>query len=593
MDDVSEATESKGVSMGVRVDRRGLLQSAAAAVALLPLAGCKSSRPKSAASAGSETSGSAASQLATTAPSTTEPSTAGASSAASPSAPAVKIPGPPWEGGTRGGNAVALWGDSTLTYDPPLAYGRADYYGLANVYRGLAFYGPGAEPQLDMAESLDISPDGKTYTFVLKPNLKFHHGRTVTAADFKWTFERSSSKKLASWVQGFLGSVEGHADFVADKAKTISGIVAKDDLTLILTLTKPDVTILGVVGIPPFYVLPREEVERLGEKFSENPVGAGPYKLKSWDSSKRTINFERFADYQYAEHLPYLDTLQYQWGVTDDVSYLKVSRDEADLTLTVPPSALQRIRNDEKQKARLQEWDSFTILWWEFDVSTAPFNDKRVRKAVNHAFNRERTRVFGNNPTGHFLPPKLLGFDEAAFTYDYDPKKARALLAEAGVRDLSFTLPVLDANPGNSRIAQLLQEDLRAVGITVKLEQVKQTPYDLGEQLPKKYRMWNMGWGMGLPDPSELTASLIGSKAPSNYGGYANPSIDETALAALGETDREKRGALYAQIEKTLIDDAAFLFLGIDSTPSFTSSTLKNFSWEPVLWTYWDRMWKA
>ena len=257
-----------------------------------------------------------------------------------------KIPGPPWSGGQKGGSAVSLWGDSSVTFDPPLAYGEADYYGLANFFRGLTFYAPGAEPQLDIAKSMKLSEDGLTYTFTLRDGVKFHNGRVVTAGDFKWTFERSSSKKVGSWVQGFLGSVKGHKEFVDGKAKEITGIVAEDDRTLVLTLSKPDVTILGVVGIPPFYVLPKEEVERLGDKWAQNPIGTGPFKLKSFDSGQSRITMVRNEDYVFAGALPYLDQVEYRWNVAEDVAFLSVSRNEADLAFRLPASAIPRIKRD-------------------------------------------------------------------------------------------------------------------------------------------------------------------------------------------------------------------------------------------------------
>ena len=546
------------------MQRRTFLRGLAAIAAAAPLAACSSS--------------SAAGPAPTNGP---------------PSGPAGAVPGPPWQGGVKGGNGISLWTDSTLNFDPPLAYGQGDYYGLSNFYRGLAFYSADGQPELDMAKSVDVAADGKTYTFVLKPGLKFHNGRTVTAADFKWTFERSSSKKVGSWVQGFLGSVKGHADFVAGKAPTITGIVAKDESTLVLQMDKPDVTILGVVGIPPFYVLPKEEVARLGPKLSTNPIGSGPYKLKTWDDNNRVVTGERFTDYVYAAELPYLDTVEYHWGVTEDVAYLKVSRNDADLALSVPASAIPKIQQDPAQASRFKQWPSFTLTWWQFDVTEAPFNDVRVRQAFNHAFNRDRIKPFGFDSNGHFFPPGLLGYDAAAPVYAYDPDKAKALLAEANATNLAITLPVLEAGqPNNARVAQLLQQDLQAVGVTVTLEQVQQTAYDLGAGLRKKYSMWNIGWGMGLPDPSELVSSLIGTDAPSNYGGYSNKSIDATGLAAIGETDRTKRGALYAEIEKTLLTDAPGLFIGVRLRPSFTSEALQNFVWNSVLWTYWDRYWK-
>ena len=511
--------------------------------------------------------------------------TGGAGSGANPD-----IPGPPWAGGVRGGRGVVLWEDPTITYDPPKAYGQADYYGLQNVYRGLTFYGPEAEPQLDVAESLDLAEDGLTYTFKLREGVKFHNGRAVTAADFKWTFERSTSTKMESWVQGFLGSVEGHKEFVAGTADEITGIVAEDERTLVLKLSQPDVTILGVLGIPPFYVLPKEEVERLGDKFAENPVGCGPYKLKSWDSGQSVLVFERNPDYIWVDDLPYLDEVEYRWNVGADISYLQVSKNEADATYAVPASARPRIKQNPAQAARYKEWSSFTLSYWQLDLSKPPFDDVRVRQAVNHAFDRQKAAIFGYVPDGHFYPAGLLGYDEAAPVFGYDPAKARTLLQEAGATNLSMTLPVFGED---TSLAQLLQQNLKDVGITVELKSVSVNPYEIGMELPNQYRLWPMGWGMGLPDPSELVSSLIGTGAPSNFQKYSNKRIDALGAAAIGEADRDKRAGMYAEIERILLEDAPYLFLGVDSAPTFISEQLQNFYYEPILRTYWDRYWKT
>jgi peptide/nickel transport system substrate-binding protein/oligopeptide transport system substrate-binding protein len=365
-------------------------------------------------------------------------------SSSSPSSSTV-IAGPPWQGGTRGGSAISLWPDSSLTYDPPLAYGQGDYYGLANVYRGLTFYGGGETVELDQAESFELSPDGLRYTFTLRDGVTFHNGRAVTAEDYKWTFERATSKEMESWVQGFLASVEGHKEFVAGKADNISGIIAQDKKTLVLKLTRPDVTIMGVVGIPPFYVLPPRGGRGRGRGLARAPGGHGPYKLKSWDSGQRVITFERFEDYLFAEELPYLDEVQYRYGVTEDLAFLTVARNEADLTLHVPAAAIPQIKGNPEQSERFKEWGSFTLTYWQLDLSQPPFDDIRVRQAVNHAFNRERAESFGYVADGHFYPAGLLGYNESAEVYSYDPDKARDLLAEAGVGDISFTLPVFGA----------------------------------------------------------------------------------------------------------------------------------------------------
>ena len=583
--DIDDALRHASSPMG----RRNFLMGLAGLGAAGLIVGCSDSSaqgPSTEPPVTGGTSGTTANPGTTAATATTAPVTSVAGVAAD------SIPGPDWQGGIRGGTGLSVWQDSTVNFDPLLAYGRADYYNLANFYRGLAFFTLGAEPQLDLAETLDVSADQLTYTFTLREGLTFHHGRAVTAEDFKWTFERACSPEQASWVQGFLSSVDGHAAFVAGEATEITGITAPDDRTVVVQLTAPDVRLLSILGIPPFYVLPREEVERLGDTLSENPVGAGPYRFESFDGAGSAIIGTRFEDYVYRDHLPYLDTVECRWAVSEDLQYLQVSRGEADLSMGVPTSVLGQIRSNADEAERLREEESFTISWWAFDVTQAPFDDPLVRRAVNHAIDHSRAEGLGLKPTGHFFPPGLLGYSDDAPIYQYDPDKARALLEEAGVTDLSFTIGVLDSgSASNGRRAQLMQQDLAAVGIEVTLEQRQETAFDLGETLRGTYPMWNMGWGMGLPDPSELVSSLIGTDAPSNYMGYSNPRVDELGVEAIGEADRVARGAIYAELEAVLLEDAPMVFSGVGVLNSFRSSRLQNYSFDPVLWTYWDRYW--
>ncbi len=504
------------------------------------------------------------------------------------------IPGPPWAGGTMGGRGINVWGDPKVDFDPLLAYGRADYYNLANFFRGLTFLSIGSEPQLDLAESVDISADGLVYTFMLRDGIMFHHGRKAVAEDFRWSIERAVSPEKASWVQGFMTSVAGYDAFVAGEAPGLAGLGAPDDRTFVITLSKPDARLLSILGIPPFYVLPREEVERLGDEFLIHPVGTGPYKWLSYDGANSQMIATRFEDYIYRDYLPYLDEVELRWNVTQDLQYLQVLRGDADLSMGVPTSVVPDILADPALAERFTTQDALDVNWWAFNVTAAPFNDIRVRQAVNLAFDRSRAVVFGINPTGHLFPPSLLGFSDSAPVYAHDPDRARALLAEAGVSDLELRIGVFGATSGATvRIAQLIAQDLEAVGIRSVLEQRQETAFDIGSALGNEYDMWNMGWGMGLPDPSELAASLFGTGGAANFGGYSNPALDAKALDAVGITDRAARAEAYAEIEAELLRDAPFLFMGVAQLNSLRSPRLQNFIFDSALWTYWDRYWVA
>ena len=502
------------------------------------------------------------------------------------------IPGPAWQGGVKGGRGINVWQDTKVDFDPLLAYGRADYYNLSNFFRGLTFMSVGSEPQLDLAQSVDVSADGLTYTFTLRDGIKFHNGRPVVAEDFRWTIERANSPKQASWVQGFMAAVVGHDAFVSGKADTLAGVTAPDDRTLVIALATSDARLLSILGIPPFYVLPREEVERLGDAFSQSPVGTGPYKLLSFDSANSQMVSSRFEDYIYHDHLPYLDEVEIRWNVTEDIQYLQVSRGDADLSMSVPSAVVGKIEGDASYAGRFSAENSLDVQWWPLNVTKAPFDDVRVRQAINHAVNLSRTAVFGINPTGHLYPPSLLGFSDKAPIYAHDPDKARALLAEAGVAGLEMRIGVMtSATADNVRIAQLIAQDLETVGIKVVLEQRQEGALDLGAALRDEYDMWNMSWGMGLPDPSELATNHFGTGGTANLGGYSNPSLDAKSQAALGITDRAARAQSYAEIEAELLADAPFLFLGVRKLYSLRSKRLQNFVYDPAIWTYWDRYW--
>ncbi len=500
------------------------------------------------------------------------------------------IPGPPWEGGQRGGTGRVAWPDDNITLDPPLAYDLGGYYGIANFYRGLFYYGLNTEPQPDLLDSMDISDDGKHYQFKIKRGATFHNGREVSANDFKATWERACSKELASWVQGFLGSVQGHADFVNGNAGEIAGIKVIDNYTIELVLDHPDPTIPGVLGIPPFFVLPVKEMQEAGERFRFT-MGSGPWKLEEFDESRRVYRCSRFPDYIYADHLPYFDELDWEWGVDSQLQAQRVLAGKLEATGAnlLPATALQQQRAGAEEDV-FKLWETLTIVWFDFDTTRPPFDNPLVRKAFNYALNKDRLRRLLINPTGHFYPPALLGYDVNLPVYDYDPEQARALLKDAGADGLKLTLPIWANSTGD--IQQLLQQDLAEIGVTIELQQEAGDVYDYGAKLiGGRYHFWPRGWGMGLPDPSEIVNSLIGTSAPSNFTGYGNPRIDELGKEAQATLDRAKRAELYAEIERLLLDDAPFLFVGVLQWATLKRPELKNFIWEPVLFEHWDRYW--
>ena len=506
------------------------------------------------------------------------------------------VPGFKWKGGSKGGTARVGWHDTSVIYDPPTTFGEGAYYGLPLFYRGLLYLGgslDNPQAQLDIAESMDINSAATRYRFKLKQGVQFHHGREVVASDFKYSLERGATIK-GNWAGGYLASIKGYDALVSGRAKQLSGVKAPDKYTLELELTAPDVTITKALAIPPHFAYPSEEVERHGEDWVHNPVGSGPYRLESYDSVAAKLEASRFDKYLYNE-LPYIDSLDWQWNTSPQLQFLRVQRGDLDgMGSKLPAGAVATLRKSTKYAAQFKEWNSYYLRFFQLNVTRKPFNDVRVRQAVNYAINGSRWRAIQLNPTRHLFPPGLLGYDKNLRTYDYDPERARALLKQAGYdNDLKFVLPILAAgDAGAGQYEQLLQQDLKQIGVNVTLKRVAANSGELGaKKLQSTYALWLTNWGMGLPDPAELYVSLVGSKAPFNLGGYSNAKVDRLGRLGQRQTDLAKRAAIYRQLEKILVNDAGVLFLGVDQTSTFHGPQVQNFLWEPVLWQHWDRYW--
>lgn len=165
------------------------------------------------------------------------------------------VPGPgPVTGGTYGGTVRVGWENEPNSLDPALGYNLSAWDAITQVlYFGglLGFGGQSGSPVANIAQRMpQVSSDGTTLTFVIRPDVKFHNGRAITAEDFKWSWERMLQPSLASWATSYLSSVVGYQDVVKGRTKTLEGVEAPDDRTLRLTLAQPDFTILNALSLP-------------------------------------------------------------------------------------------------------------------------------------------------------------------------------------------------------------------------------------------------------------------------------------------------------------------------------------------------------
>ena len=464
------------------------------------------------------------------------------------------------------------WKDDVSTLDPAIGYDWQNWSMIKSIFGRLLDYEPGTTKlKPDLAESYEISEDGKTYTFKLRPGIKFHNGRTVTVEDVKYSLERMLNPKTKSPGQGFYTSIKGFQEFTDGKAKEVTGIKVVDPSTVTIELTKPEASFLHLVAINFSAVVPKEEVEKYGEDFGKHPVGTGPYKLAKWDLGQQLV-LERNSDY-YIPCVPKLDQITFEVGQEPTVAMLRLERGEVDvLGDSIPPSRFVDFVNNQKNKDLFVRGTQMQTGYVAINTKMKPFDNVKVRQALNMAVNKGRIVQIVNGRAevaNQVLPPIMPGYDPNYKGYEYNPQKAKALLAEAGFPNGFSTQLFANNTDPNPRIAQAIQQDLAAVGIKAELKtQAQSTVIAAGGQEQGAPLIWSggMAWIADFPDPSNFYWPILScaSIAPGtwNWAWYCNESLDKmakTADAMVKPEQAEERVAMYRQLFTKVMEDAAWV----------------------------------
>jgi len=469
----------------------------------------------------------------------------------------------------QGGSMVVTYKDDVSTLDPAIGYDWQNWSMIKALFNGLMDYQAGTynlEP--DLAKSFTISPDGKTYTFKLREDVKFHNGRKLTAEDVKYSIERAINPKTQSPGQGFFWSIKGFDEMVAGSTAELSGMTVIDPYTLKIELSSPDATFLHVMAINFAFAVPKEEVEKYGQDFGKHPVGTGAFKMKEWKLGQHVV-YERNTDY-YKAGLPRLDKIVFEVGQEPTVALLRLQRGEVDILGDgIPPARFLQVKNDPQNAGLIIEGGQLHTGYVSMNVRIKPFDNKKVRQAVNMAINKQRICKIINNravPANQPLPPAMPGYDKNYKGYPFDPAKAKALLAEAGLAD-GFTTELYANNTDpNPRIAQAIQRDLAEIGINAEIKTLAQsTVIAAGGEEDQAPMIWSggMAWIADFPDPSNFYGPILGCggavKGGWNWAWYCNEELDALAAKADAMSDpalKTEREDLWRSIFIKLMDDA-------------------------------------
>jgi len=441
---------------------------------------------------------------------------------------------------TPSGRAVMAWHVTIAPswFDPSTAPPQITPFGmLYAIHDALVRPYPGQKMGPSLAESWEESEDGLTYTFKLRPGLKFHNGDPVTADDVKFSFNRYQGTGAQTF--------KDH----------VSEVEIVDPLIVRFHLKEswPDfMTFYGTTATAAGIVVPKKYLTEVGDDgFKRHPVGAGPYKFVS---SKPGVEVVLEADPGYWRRVPAVKTLVMRSIPDATTRALTLKTGEADIAYALDGTAAEGIKDDPDIKIvatnhASSQWIEFTEQW----EPKSPWHDRRLRLAANYALDRQAISdagCLGFCPPAGVIVPRVMDYALQVAPTPYDPAKAKRLLAEAGYPN-GIDAGEFAAIPGFPTIAEAVMNYLNAAGIGVKLKQMERAAF-YGDWQAKKLRGVFMTGAGNSGNAASRVEAFIQSKGAYAYGGY--PDIDELFRQQATERDHAKREALLDKIQQLTID---------------------------------------
>jgi peptide/nickel transport system substrate-binding protein len=471
-----------------------------------------------------------------------------------------------------GGDIVITYKDDVATLDPAIGYDWQNWSMIKSLFDGLMDYAPGTTDLVPgLAESYTISDDGQTFTFKLRAGVKFHNGREMTAEDVVYSLNRVTNPKTQSPGAGFFGSIKGYDEVADGSASSLSGVSSSGPLSVTIELSRPDATFLHVMALNFASIVPKEAVDAAGEDFGKNPVGTGAYSLGEWTIGQRLV-FTKNPDYWRAG-LPYLDSITFEVGQEPIVALLRLQNGEVDIPGDgIPPAKFREVMDDPAQAARVVEGGQLHTGYITLNTRMPPFDNLKVRQAVNMAINKDRIIQVINGraiPATQPLPPTMPGYTDGYAGYPYDKDAARALLAEAGFADgFDTELYVMNTDP-NPRIAQAIQQDLAEIGVRAAIKSLAQASViAAGGEADQAPMIWSggMAWIADFPDASNFYGPILGCDGAVqggwNWSWYCNETLDAMATEADAVTDPARAGErlqMWSDIYMEIMKDAPWV----------------------------------
>ena len=477
-----------------------------------------------------------------------------------------------------------LYNIDPYTLDPALSSEMTSHSYVMQLFSGLIRLDDDLEPAPDIAERWQVSDDGKTYTFYLRQDAKFHDGREVKAEDFKYSWQRACDPATGSQTAAtYLGDIVGVNEMLSGTATEISGVKVVDDYTLQVTIDAPKSYFLSKLTYPTAFVVDRANVQS-GREWWRHPNGAGPFRLSQWEESSLLV-LEKNELY-HGETAKSDFVVFHLWAGVPMNLYETGEIDVAGVSLAYIDKVTDRSGPFYQE---LQVTPELSFHYIGFNTTKPPFDDVNIRRAFSQAVDKDKlaSLVFRDmmQPAYGILPPGMPGYNEELRGLDFDVDSAKELIASSDYGDVSELPPITVTTMGwggsiSSGLEAIIHEWQQNLGVEVNVRQLEPERF-LYHLMEEKDEMFYMGWVADYPHPQDFLEVLFHSGADNNHGEYSNPEVDELLVKAGVEQDRELSLSLYQQAEQKLVADAACLPLWFGQNYVLVKPYVKGYELNP------------
>jgi peptide/nickel transport system substrate-binding protein len=474
-------------------------------------------------------------------------------------------------------------GDAS-TLIPLLASDSSSHAVAGLVYNGLVKYDKDLQIVGDLAQSIDIAPDGLTITFHLRKGVKWHDGAPFTSRDVLYTYRVTIDPKTPT--------------AYAEDFKQVKNIAAPDDLTVQVTYGAPYAPALASWGngILPAHLLEGKDITK--SPLARAPVGTGPYRFKEWVAGQKIV---LESNHDYFEGRPWIDRYIYRIIPDTSTMYMELKAGAVDMMgLTPVQYARQTTGTRFTSLFSKYRYPSSSYVYMGYNLRHPLFRDKRIRQALTSAIDKNELIHgvlfgMGQKAVGPIAPGRW-AYNPNVRDIAYDPRHAAELLAQAGWREknsdgilvkdgkpFSFTILTNQGNQQRLLTAQIIQQRLKYVGIDVKIRIVEWATF-LKEFVDKgNFEVVMLGWTTS-PDPDmyDVWHSSKTNPGELNFVGYKNAEVDRLLEEGRSTFDIEKRKKAYFRIQEIMADEQPYTFLYVPDALPVVSARIRGVKPAPI-----------